>query len=85
VSPNGLNNLEEIVGSFTDQHNAVHGFLRSDDGTITVIDVPGALNTSAWGINDDGTIVGRFSDPSRKTHGFILTHRRTARRPPRPY
>jgi probable HAF family extracellular repeat protein len=79
ISPNGINNLGEIVGSFTDDNNVLHGFLRSDDGTFTVIDIPGAINTSAWGINDDDAIVGRFSDADKKTHGFMLTHRRARR------
>jgi uncharacterized membrane protein len=80
ISPNGINNFSEIVGSFS-QNNTLHGFLRSDDGTFTVLDVPGAINTSAWGINDDDAIVGRFSDGNKRTHGFLLlTHKRAHHR-----
>jgi probable HAF family extracellular repeat protein len=48
-----------------------HGFLLAD-GMFTVIDVPGAANTEASGINDRGQIVGVFFDASGAAHGFVL-------------
>src|SRR5262249_5110766 len=39
---------------------------------FTTIDVPGAVSTSASGINDAGQIVGSFSDATR-THGLLKT------------
>lgn len=47
-------------------------FLRNPDGTFTIFDVPGAINsgTQAGGINDNGDIVGFFED-AVGTHGFL--------------
>jgi uncharacterized membrane protein len=56
----------EIDGDF-----AVHGFLRRPNGTITTVDVPGALSTVASGINNRGAVVGNFVD-SDGGHGFLL-------------
>ena len=38
-----------------------HGFLRTSDGTISQIDVPGASQTRVWGINASGSITGYCS------------------------
>jgi probable HAF family extracellular repeat protein len=35
------------------------------------IDVPGAINTNAYGINDRGSIVGDYTDAAFRTHGFL--------------
>ena len=40
--------------------------------TYTTLDVPGASNTYAYGI-DGGNIVGSYSDSSYNTHGFLAT------------
>src|SRR5215467_646140 len=39
--------------------------------SFTTIDVPGAINTQAFGINDSGQIVGFFDD-ALGGHGFVL-------------
>ena len=41
-------------------------------GTFTTIDVPGASDTVAYGINGSGQIVGRFWDGARG-HGYLLS------------
>ena len=50
---------------------------RDDDRSsaafaFTTIDVPGAVFTSASGINARGDIVGTYRDGSRRSHGFLL-------------
>jgi hypothetical protein len=43
-------------------------------GNFTTIDVPGAQNTWAQGINGSGQIVGSFTDATReREHGFLAT------------
>ena len=42
--------------------------------SFTQIDVPGAIFTEAFDINDAGQIVGGFND-STGSHGFLLGHR----------
>jgi hypothetical protein len=53
----GLNS-GTIVGYYIDADNVAHGFIRSVNGNYTTIDVPGAVGTQAFGINDKGTVVG---------------------------
>jgi uncharacterized membrane protein len=44
-----------------------------DLGTVTTIDVPGAINTFPFGINASGVIVGRYLTSGGTTHGFVRT------------
>jgi uncharacterized membrane protein len=79
--PFGINGTGQIVGWFGDtglgqqctdrNKKPTHGFLESG-GIFTTIDVPGATQTCAYGINDLGQIVGSFSDGTG-THGFLGT------------
>ncbi len=53
-----------------------HGYLRTCDGTITVIDAPGAgtgpnQGTQFSGINDTDTIVGNTLIRTNVNHGFL--------------
>ena len=43
-----------------------HGFLlaKGADGPVTQIDVPGAPNTSVYGLDDRGRIVGFYDNPN---------------------
>jgi probable HAF family extracellular repeat protein len=71
VYAQGINNLGQIVG--WDVGAGTNGFLFKD-GTYQTISVPGALDTEAYGINDDGIIVG-WNDactPGCYSHGFAL-------------
>jgi hypothetical protein len=48
-----------------------HGFLRAPDGSLTIIDVPGAvIGTFASAINPEGAITGYYGDAS-SDHGFL--------------
>jgi probable HAF family extracellular repeat protein len=49
-----------------------HGFLRRPNGTVTTIDIPGASNTTVYGINNRGAVVGAYSGADGKEHGFLL-------------
>ena len=39
---------------------------------FTTIDVPGAVATTAWGINARGDIVGSYTDGTGRSHGYLL-------------
>src|SRR5262245_41292686 len=60
----GINDIGEIVGA-----SGGHGFLLSR-GIFTTIDFPGAVATSANGINVRGQIVGLYQDPTGAQHNF---------------
>ena len=59
----GLNS-GTIVGYYVDADNVAHGFIRSVNGNYTTIDVPGAVGTQAFGINEKGTVVGWWFEPN---------------------
>lgn len=60
TSVNGINNIGEVVGGYSDG-TAGHGFLY-DGNNFTTIDYTGLSgNTSLKDINDSGKIVGGFS------------------------
>jgi probable HAF family extracellular repeat protein len=60
------------VGYQAQASTGTHGFLDTG-GSFTTIDVPGAVFTNAYGINDSGQIVGRFGDATGNFHGFLDT------------
>jgi uncharacterized membrane protein len=55
----GINAQGAVTGTYLDQNNISHGFLRSPDGTLTTIDL-GPGNTFAVGINDLGEVAGSY-------------------------
>jgi uncharacterized membrane protein len=87
TTPLGINNLGQVVGSYTDTDAdaTYHGFLRDPRGRITTIDIPGARATVASRINDRGQIVGRyyqtapFRGPDARPRGFLLDRGRLTR------
>lgn len=68
-----INDQGKVVGYFSGLGSgAVYGFLKEGD-TYTTIDVPGALDTWAFGINNSGTIAGWFYSPDYYQLGFVRT------------
>src|SRR6266567_4404466 len=66
-----INNAGQAVGSCTDG-----GFVRDRNGTITILNFPGADGTVALGINDLGNVVGQywgnsFGQGLQRFHGFV--------------
>ncbi len=58
-----------VVGSYTEQQNISHAFVRATDGTIVPFSVRHADQTLATGINDAGEIVGYWLGTVE--HGFV--------------
>jgi VCBS repeat-containing protein len=70
---NGINNLNQITGTYTDNVGKSHGFLDVA-GVFTTLDDPFGVNgTFATKINNAGQVVGWYNDASNKSHGFIET------------
>ena len=57
----GINDVGQVVGTYTDTAGIAHGFLYQN-GVYTKMDYPGKAHNYAFGINDAGTIVGSFSE-----------------------
>jgi probable HAF family extracellular repeat protein len=64
-------NSGAILGYYIDANGVAHGFIRSANGKYTIIDVPGAAGTQAFGINDDGTVVGWGLEANGAYHGYL--------------
>jgi hypothetical protein len=68
----------EITGEYYDQNEAVHGFLRTADGSIKTFDIRGASKRNGQGtfsesVNSRGEITGYYYDasgPVVHTRGF---------------
>ena len=57
----GINNLDQVVGSYS-QGGRIFGYRRDADGTLSYpIVVAGALSTQLHGVNDSGVMVGYVS------------------------
>lgn len=71
----GVNDSGQVAGSyFLDTVNYhVQGFVRDADGHVSLLAVPGAVDTYVNGINDQGQLVGSYSDSQGHYHGFIAT------------
>ncbi len=70
----GINNEDQVVGSYTDGAGNTHGFLF-DDATksYTTIDDPNAKGmTVVNGLNDKGQLVGFYLDAAGNTDGMLV-------------
>jgi len=71
-----INTAETIVGYYLDSNYGAHGFLRTLDNQITVIDAPNAGSVIGTGtfanyINDAGEVAGYYVDQNYVPHGFL--------------
>ena len=72
----GINAEGSIIGWYFGPDGVNHGYVRSPDGTMTTIDVPGTPTNAVTGtipasINARGEIAGGYSDSNMLTHGFV--------------
>ena len=56
-----------VVGGNYEQH----GFTRSADGDVSVIEIPNALRTDVQAVDDRGNTIGTWFGPHAR-HGFVL-------------
>ena len=74
----GINDSDEMAGSFDDAAGIWHGFIREASGTYTTFDEPDAtlsqlgLGTRVLGINAGGDVTGYYNDNNTgQAHAFI--------------
>jgi hypothetical protein len=65
-----------VVGQYFDASNAIHGFVRTMQGTITTFDIAGAGTGPFQGTiplcnNPVGAITGNYIDSNNVSHGFL--------------
>ncbi len=68
--------MGEIAGYYEDGNSVSHGFLRSNDGRLTVFDVPGAgtgagQGTQAYANNLADVVTGLYIDSNGAFHGYL--------------
>jgi uncharacterized membrane protein len=63
----GINDSGVVVGF---EKSATSAFQRTTDGIITTFQV-GALETTAWGINNSGVICGASADVANSEYGYV--------------
>jgi len=71
-----INPVGVITGGYFDANFATHGFVRDQDGTITIFDPPGAGTGPGQGtlpisITQAGEITGSYIDANFVNHGFV--------------
>ena len=79
--PVGINDRGQVVGGWirpdatvdpvTGELLPVHGFLW-EGGRFTKFDIPCAITTAPYEINNRGQIVGNYGDAAGAEHGFVL-------------
>lgn len=72
----GLTPSGEIEGVFVDVNGVLHGFMRSNQGTFSTYDAPGAGTGAGQGTlpesnNTLDTITGQYIDGNFVNHGFL--------------
>jgi hypothetical protein len=75
----GINNEDQVVGSYTDATGAMHGFLF-DEQSKTYATIDATINpqkgatamTVLNGINDKGQVVGFYLDAAGNTDGLLV-------------
>lgn len=73
TAPSGLNNLGVTVGAFELAGQNLEGFIyQPTTNEYTAIQYPGAVSTTALGVNDAGTVAGTFANQDGVNHGFFL-------------
>ena len=65
-----INNRGQMTGRYFD--GSTRGWFRSASGEFSRVDVPGAIETQPWDMNDLGQITGWFMD-NDGIHGFVAT------------
>lgn len=72
TNPLTINDQGVIAGTYTDANGVTHGFVRSEDGKMTTIDLPGTGTVIQW-INNFGIISGFYTDENFQGHAFLST------------
>lgn len=70
ISVSAINNEGTTTGYWGDENCAIHGFVRSTDGSFTSFDI-GDLTPFPNDINSGGAVAGFYFDNNGDIHGFL--------------
>ena len=68
----GINNLNEAVGATVGGDEVEAVFYQN--GVSSRIEIPGSIQSEAFGIENNARIVGAYTDKDLVTHGYIYFH-----------
>ncbi len=70
----GVNNADDVTGSYLDNEGVVHGFIRKD-GEFKHVHVNNSASTDVYGSQDNGDVMvgDTVLNPDLSTHGFLKT------------
>ncbi len=66
----GLNRARTVVGRAKAAGDVPRTYVGSPLN-LRELQVPGAVSTEGWNINEDGSVVGHYDSPDGRRHGFI--------------
>ena len=66
----GLNRARTVVGRAKAGGDVPRTYVGSPLN-LQELQVPGAVSTEGWNINEDGSVVGHYDSPDGRRHGFI--------------
>ena len=72
ASPNGINDLDAIVGEYQPSSGVYQGFLWQNRSFQSLM-FPGATATFVYAVNNSAEVVGWFYDAANIGHGFTWT------------
>lgn len=62
-----------MVGNYTAANSSYYQAFLDTHGTFVALNVPNAVNSAAYGINNAGQIAGYFIDAEGAQHGFLCS------------
>jgi hypothetical protein len=68
----GINNLNQAVGNTVGGDEVEAVFYQN--GASSAIEIPGSIQTEAFGIENNARVVGAYTDKTLVTHGYIYFH-----------
>src|SRR5215471_21424192 len=69
--PDRIDSSGRIVGTVFHTNQTYGGFIRNTDGSIVLINFPGAMQTDWVGFAATNQVAGRYSDSAYMDHGFV--------------
>lgn len=69
---NGIETGPQVGGWYQDTQGLMHGFVSNQQtGDLETLDVPGALNSVVWGLNNVGQAALQAQDAAGQTHSYL--------------
>jgi uncharacterized membrane protein len=68
----GINNLNQAVGNTVGGDEVEAVFYQN--GVTSTIEIPGSIQSEAFGIENNARVVGAYTDTNLVTHGYIYFH-----------